>query len=451
MEMIQSTSNSWKGPKIIQNKEKPSDFVEREYKYAAKDSKYVERISALKTHIFFPTRGDGNCFSNAVAAGVLLTTSPEELLNKLNNYLNNNFSYITDDTSLTGPEYAKSIIKDDDFSKVIRFLLETENKNELIKEDDFMCRISRIIRYILCIEGTTDVYIDAPLLESGQDIDLFHVLTINKIFGEKVVGLVLRSGSAEFDPKDPKKIYKIEGTEGPFSESTKSEEISIDEIPSRDFYILRHGAHFLLSILDKEKAAIKIQQAFKKFVGDKPEIPECYEGKTTHYKYPISIPEKSDKFVFVGNRNNMAANCYRIGAKIDKYAEELGNTTMSVFSNRNPKIFQADDHNINLPDLSSCSDEALKGKLRALGLSEEGNRVDLFKRLVDAKEAENQELIPERLEHDQATRRINKTALLLILGLMITAAATKRRYGTLSPKGIWKQMRQAPQAIKQKV
>jgi hypothetical protein len=201
----------------------------------------------------------------------------------------------------------------------------------------------------------------------------------------------------------------------------------------------------------RDQAALKIQQAFKTFMGDKPEMPEFYEGKTTHYKYPVSAPEKNDKFIFVGNRGNMTANWYRIGAKIDKYTEALGNTTMSLFSDRNPKVFQADDHNINLPDLSSCSDEALKEKLRVLELSEEGIRVDLFKRLVDAKEAENQELIPERLEHDQATRRINKTALLLILGLMITAAATKRRYGTLSPKGIWKQMRQAPQAIKQKV
>ena len=204
----------------------------------------------------------------------------------------------------------------------------------------------------------------------------------------------------------------------------------------------------------QDQAAIKIQQAFKKFVEDKPEMPECYEGKTTHYKYPISAPEKSDKFVFVGNRDNMLANWYRIGAKIDKYAEALGNTTMSVFSDRNPKVFKAEDHNINLPDLSSCSDEALRLKLRELGLSEEGRRVELFKRLVDSKEAENQELIPDRIEpveHDRATRRINKTALLLILGLMITAAATKKRYGTLSPRGIWRQIRQTTQLTKQKV
>ena len=204
----------------------------------------------------------------------------------------------------------------------------------------------------------------------------------------------------------------------------------------------------------QDQAAIKIQQAFKKFLGDKPEMPECYEGKTTHYKYPIYAPEKSDKFVFVGNRDNMLANWYRIGAKVDKYEEALGNTAMSVFSDRNPKVFQAEDHNINLPDLSSCSDDALRGKLRELGLSEEGDRKDLFKKLVDAKELENQELIPDRIEpveQNQATRRINKTALLLMLGLMITAAATKKRYETLSPRGIWRQIRQAPKTIKQKV
>jgi len=203
----------------------------------------------------------------------------------------------------------------------------------------------------------------------------------------------------------------------------------------------------------QDQAAIKIQQAFKKFVEDKPKMPECYEGPTTHYKYPIYAHEKSDKFVFVGNRDNMLANWYRIGAKVDKYEEALGNTTMSVFSDRNPKVFQAEDHNINLPDLSSCSDDALRGKLRELGLSEEGNRVELFKRLVDAKEAENQEPIPDQVEHNQyqATHRTNKTVLLLILGLMITAAATKKRYGTLSPRGIWKQMRQTPKVSQQKV
>ena len=204
---------------------------------------------------------------------------------------------------------------------------------------------------------------------------------------------------------------------------------------------------------NQDQAAIKIQQAFKKFVEDKPEMPECYEGPTTHYKYPIYAPEKSDKFVFVGNRDNMSANWYRIGTKIDKYAEAMGNTTMSVFSDRNPKVFKAEDHNINLPDLSSCSDEALRLKLRELGLSEEGRRVELFKRLVDSKEAENQELIPDQVEHNQyqATHRTNKTVLLLILGLMITAAATKKRYGTLSSRGVWKQIRQTPKTIKQKV
>ena len=87
-------------------------------------------------------------------------------------------------------------------------------------------------------------------------------------------------------------------------------------------------------------------------------------------------------------------------------------------TSRKPKVFQAEDHNINL--------------------------------LVDAKELGNQELIPDRAEPVQTTHRINKTALLLILGIMLTVA-TKRRYGTLSPRGIWKQIRQAPKVSQQKV
>ena len=192
---------------------------------------------------------------------------------------------------------------------------------------------------------------------------------------------------------------------------------------------------------DKNQAVLKIQSFYRRLIAEKPEIPECYEGLNTHYKYPISAPEKDDKFVCIGNRQDFSVGWYRIGAKIDKYSEVLGSSTTNLFADREPKVFQADDHNKNLPDLSLASTEELKVQLRAFGLSEEGNRVDLFKRLVDAKES----------NQPRATRRINTTALIGVLGVMTILFAAKKRYGTISPMGIWKQIRSKPPVPQQKV
>ena len=196
---------------------------------------------------------------------------------------------------------------------------------------------------------------------------------------------------------------------------------------------------------EKNQDVLKIQSFCRRLIAEKPEIPDCYEGAITHYKYPISAPERDDKFVCVGNRNDFSVGWYRIGAKIDKYSEVLGSSTTNLFADREPKVFQADDHNTNLPDLSLASTEELKVQLRLFGLSEEGDRVDLFKRLVDAKES-NHPRAPLR-----TIRRINTTALIGVLGVMTILFAAKRQYGTISPRGIWKQIRSKPPVPQQKV
>lgn len=136
------------------------------------------------------------------------------------------------------------------------------------------------------------------------------------------------------------------------------------------------------------------------------------ESQRTNFK-ALYVPERNDKLVYVGNIDPITGKAYQIikeveNKEVENYTETAEYSTMSGLSSRDPKVFQAKHNNMNLPVNSVVNNRSVPTRARA------------------------------------------KKVSILILGLMLTIVA-KKRYGTLSPRGIWKQIRQPPTNLKGRV
>ena len=114
-----------------------------------------------------------------------------------------------------------------------------------------------------------------------------------------------------------------------------------------------------------------------------PPMPETYRGRTG-YNYPVFAPPENENFVFMGNRDNMSGNWYRKGDKIDP--TKVGRTTFGHFGQDG--VFGDQHHNKNLPKDAFLSREDLQQKLQSYNLPSEGERSDLFKRIINTQESD---------------------------------------------------------------
>ncbi|MAR66771.1 MAG: hypothetical protein CL833_05915 [Crocinitomicaceae bacterium] len=117
-----------------------------------------------------------------------------------------------------------------------------------------------------------------------------------------------------------------------------------------------------------------------------PPLPKTYKG------YPISIPKEDENYVFMGNRDKLGSpsevynKWYPKNELIKNFSSDLGKTTMEQHALHNfPDEISSQMHNFQTPDLSNLSDTQLKSYLARLYQPIEGDREDLFKRLVDAR------------------------------------------------------------------
>lgn len=114
-----------------------------------------------------------------------------------------------------------------------------------------------------------------------------------------------------------------------------------------------------------------------------PPIPETYRGPHTGYRYTVQNPQPNPNYVWVGNRDTFSGNWHKIGDPITP--EAVGPTTYGYISD--DQVFGPQHHNIASAAESGLSQEQLQEKLRNLNIPAEGERSELFKRLINVKES----------------------------------------------------------------
>lgn len=135
--------------------------------------------------------------------------------------------------------------------------------------------------------------------------------------------------------------------------------------------------------LDRNRMSLRRPDTVLNLPVKPPAMPETYRGMTG-YNYPVFAPPANENFVFVGNRDNMSGNWYRKGDKIDP--AKVGRTTFGHFGQDG--VFGDQHHNKNLPKEAFLSREDLQQKLQSYNLPSEGERSDLFKRIINTQESD---------------------------------------------------------------
>ncbi len=249
-----------KGPQIIQPRQSVESFIRASYSGAAteRNKKYSERIrnisKAFSKSDIYPVRGDGNCFTNSAAAGLLHVIGKneekrQETAQIITNYQTRDTPYILPDVTQTAPQYNKVFTKEGDFKAVLdRINGDTFEISELIGDQSFISAFSRVIRYILVCEREQGGFEEGDIPgRCGEEIDMEAVVLLNRLFRVNASLIVLQGPNQASDPENPHEALQLVGRERFEGQRI----VDMSQIDSRviegefDFLILRKSGHFL--------------------------------------------------------------------------------------------------------------------------------------------------------------------------------------------------------------
>ena len=168
-----------------------------------------------------------------------------------------------------------------------------------------------------------------------------------------------------------------------YDEMSDVSSVNSDQIPQEDYKIIsRYG------------------KDFKVYPPGKPPMPKTYQGI---YEYPIEPPDPNKDYVFLGNRDRAGeGKWYPKTGNIEDFKDDLGEISTDwikegKFSNWMdldkegrpipPKTFESLIHNQGLPKETFNSEKELQKVLLQHGQPLSGTREELFKRVIDAREA----------------------------------------------------------------
>ena len=204
--------------------------------FFTKSFSFVSRFFNLKT--FVPVRGDGNCFVNATAAGLLNKIHKDaSYLGKLTSiieaYEASPNIYVQKDLGAQ-EEHHTNFYKASDFLQVLQ-KLKTQDPKTLFNDDLFNAAFTRILRYILSHSAPKD----AVSLRCGTEIDATAVWDLRKIFDIDAKVAVIE-GATPADSQGPEAFLLVHGEMDQSIISKKDKSLQTAE-----FVILRKSGHFV--------------------------------------------------------------------------------------------------------------------------------------------------------------------------------------------------------------
>ena len=261
---------AWRGSDIIGKPQRIDVYVDeyfgqtrvhRKQKSAARALHFTKNGYSMRI-----SRGDGNCFTNSLAAGLMdvVKKNPDyrgTLIEKLREFQSCQDPYVLLDTGLSAPPYSQSFRKNEDFIKLIKDL--EQGKKDL--GNHTMAAFSRVLRYVLTLDQFKNVYIEGTSQRVGKELGFANIFTFNKAFGLNARVLVLEAKPFideesvehlnEQDPEDPSSIFRASGTQdgrGIDDPQTKMGMVRIADLlreePGESFNIIRTDGHFNLMV-----------------------------------------------------------------------------------------------------------------------------------------------------------------------------------------------------------
>jgi hypothetical protein len=229
-------------PPVIQPLLDAASFIQHSFSgntaLAEKSKRRLHRISCFfGIDSYVPVRGDGNCFLNATAAGLLnyIEGSPgkiQKIINTLAAYKESPHPYL------------EGFNKNRDFDLVMNQLRTNPSPRNAL-DDVFTSAFARVLRYTISqatVEGDVS-------LQDGDYIDMNAIYALNSVFDINAKIAVLE-GNGHADPAEPSFFCilqgKIENAEGTIIDTTTRYPERRDH--EADFLIVRKSGHFFCGI-----------------------------------------------------------------------------------------------------------------------------------------------------------------------------------------------------------
>jgi hypothetical protein len=233
-------------PKTLQNPMTEKTFINHHYGEKTKDAVFfASRFSSIgrffNLNTFVPVRGDGNCFVNAAAAGLLnkINKDPSylgKLIAIIEAYDTSHKIYVQKDPSAQ-EEHHINFYKAGDFRQVV-YKLKQLQPTLLFEDDHFNAAFTRILRYIL----THSAPQDAVSERCGTEIDSIAVWDLSRIF-ELNAKVAVVEGATPADSQGPDSFLV---TYGDMNQSIiDTNQRYSDTEKTADFVILRKSGHFV--------------------------------------------------------------------------------------------------------------------------------------------------------------------------------------------------------------
>lgn len=245
---------AWEGPDIIGEPQSIEDYVNehfgktqtpRKKKSAARALHFRENGYSMRI-----ARGDGNCFTNSLAGGLMdvVKKNPgyrKTLIKKLREFQRCKDPYVL----------SQAFTKNEDFKKLIEDL--EQGKKDL--DNHTMAAFSRVLRYVLSLEKFENVIVDRVDRKVGELIDFSGIFAFNKAFELNARVLILEaapSSGGKLNPYDPESSSYIFRTSGTLNDDddpeTKMGLVEITDFlkkePDESFNIMRVDGHFNLMV-----------------------------------------------------------------------------------------------------------------------------------------------------------------------------------------------------------
>jgi len=233
-------------PKSLQNPMTEKTFIDHHYGGKTPDAVFfATRFSSIgrffKLNTFVPVRGDGNCFVNAAAAGLLnkINKDPSylsKLIAIIEAYENSPEIYVQKDPSAKEDQHI-NFYKTKDFRQVVSKLTQL-HPTILFEDDHFNAAFTRILRYIL----THSAPEDAVSKRCGTEIDSTAVWDLSRIFDLNAKVAVVE-GPTPADSQGPDSFLVTYGDMNQSIIDTKQRHSDTEK--TADFVILRKSGHFV--------------------------------------------------------------------------------------------------------------------------------------------------------------------------------------------------------------
>jgi hypothetical protein len=233
-------------PKLLQRPQTVAEFID--------SSDHKTRISAISNYFslrkIIPVRGDGNCFLNALSAGILekLRKDPsykDKLIGALLPYEYSDKPYVIQDQNSTH-DFEKGFYKASDYQKVIESLNRSKI-SDLFEDQYFNGSFTRILRYALThafdedkISPECGSYVDAEVIRGAKNLfDLkCRVAVIDA--GSGVEKIIRENFNKRQNYPEGFLLYEAQGEQRIVDTKTTRKEKD-----TLDFVLLRNGAHFV--------------------------------------------------------------------------------------------------------------------------------------------------------------------------------------------------------------